>query len=93
MKDAGQNAMNNIGNTTEDGMNYVENMLHNENGNNNYRYNGTNNGSYSTGRTSAPGTNTNNGNTWLWIILGVVALIIIGLSWYYMTDNKNNNNQ
>lgn len=91
MKDAGQNAMNNVENATEGAMNHVENMTNN--GDSNYRYDGTNNGNYTASRTATFGNGTNNGTTWVWIILGIVALIIIGLSWYYMSDNKNDHNQ
>jgi len=93
VKDAGQSAMNNVGNATEGAMNDIGNMTNNGDSDDNYRYNGTTNGNYAASRTATFENATNNGTTWLWVILGVVALIIIGLSWYYMSDNKNNHNQ
>ena len=52
--------------------------------NNNNMSTGNNNGNYSTTRTSAEGTLLGmNATTWTWIIMGLVAIAIIALVWYY----------
>ena len=46
---------------------------------------------YTATRTTADltGTPTNTATTWVWIILAVSAVVIIGLVWYYATQNNN----
>lgn len=80
-KEAGNNVKNgteSIGNNIKEGIN-----------------NATNTNDYTASRTAAnSGTNNNalmNPETWSWIIIGVVAIAIIGLFWYYATRTKKDN--
>ena len=52
-----------------------------------------NNGDYSATRTAAT-ANVNSGNTltWTWFILAVATIIIVGLVWYYGTQNEKRTN-
>ena len=56
-----------------------------------------NGGKYSTTRTSTnDGTMGMSSNTWTWLILGIAAIAIIAVVWYYSMQftngNKHNNN-
>ena len=80
-KETGNNVKNgveNAGNTLGNGINDL-----------------TNNGEYTATRTAADGGSTNGfmtTETWSWIIIGVVAIAIIALFWYYATRTKNDKN-
>lgn len=79
---AGENTMNNVKNATENTMNNVKN--------------GTNNTEYTAQRTATE-TNNNflgfmNNNVWSWIIVGIVALAIVGILWYFMARKNNYSN-
>ena len=53
------------------------------------------NGRYNTSRTSTEGTLMGmSSNGWTWLILGIAAIAIIAVVWYYSMQftNKNNNN-
>ena len=80
MKEAMNNITDDMDNNTATG-NMINNATSNENDTNN---------NYTATRTATFGTGTDNNTIWIWAILGVVALLIIGLSWYYMSDNKTN---
>lgn len=44
---------------------------------------------YATTRTTANGATTNNTSTlWIWLIVAIAAIVIIGLVWYYGTQNR-----
>ena len=90
---AGKDVVNNVGNAVSGAMNNVKNginsVTNNMEGNTNNQNTANNN--YTATRTATFGTGTN-GTIWMWVILGVVALLIIGLSWYYMSDNKSSHN-
>ena len=49
-------------------------------------------GNYNTTRTTSEdvtATATNNATMWMWIMLAVVAVLIIGLVWYYAAQSNN----
>lgn len=86
-QDAGNAAINgaeNAGNAVKNG---TENMMNGMTG-------GT--GDYTASRTAADGGSANTGfmstETWSWIIIGVVAIAIIALFWYYAARSKNDRN-
>ena len=88
--DAGKNAVNNVGNALSDTMNNIRNGINdmtNDMDNNTNSQNDANN-NYTAARTATFGTGIGSNTMWIWVVLGVVALLIIGLSWYYMSDNK-----
>ena len=56
-----------------------------------------NNGNYNTARTAVgdayyAGGNQMDTTTWLWLILAIVAIIIVGAVWYYAMQGTNNRN-
>lgn len=68
-----ENGANNIGNSVKDGTNKVGNTV-------------TNNGTYNATRTSTNAGNTfmgMNATTWTWLIIGIAAIAIVALVWYY----------
>ena len=51
-------------------------------------------GDYAATRTTANGTNNNNTSTlWVWLIVAIAAIVIIGLVWYYGTQNRPHNDE
>ncbi len=49
---------------------------------------------YTATRTTANGTNNNNTSTlWVWLIVAIAAIVIIGLVWYYGTQNRPHNDE
>ena len=90
-----QGATNNAGNTVKDSMNKTGNSI--ENGMNNIENknnaNSDNNGdNYTATRTSADNTVMGmNSTVWTWVIIGVAAIGIIALIWYYTSQVNNNN--
>lgn len=101
------NAIQNIGNSIKDGAHQAKNEVKNsmdktgnniQNGLNNIGNTMNNNNSdYNATRTAAEGTFMGmTSNTWSWLILGIAAVAIIGLVWYYsvqLNDNKRNKNE
>ncbi len=86
-----KNGIQNLGNDVREGIQNGENAVENtakdmtNNGNN------TNDG-YNAVRTATTG-NANTGNTvWTWVILAAIAIVIIGLIWYYASQNTHNKN-
>ena len=82
-----ENAGNNLGNNTKNTMNAVTN--------NNARTSSNANG-YNATRTSANGDTTllgMNSTAWIWLVLGIAAIAIIALVWYYSKQNVNNRNR
>lgn len=68
--------MNNAGNAINDGVNRMENAMTSDN-----NYNAT--------RTSTTADNTfmgMNSTAWTWLIIGIAAVAIIALVWYYMAQ-------
>ena len=68
-----------IENTVENGAKDIGNAIHHDNTN-----------GYTTTRTATTGTTTNgmNSTLWTWVILAVAAVVIIGLIWYYASQNN-----
>lgn len=84
---------NGIDNIT--GMNNGTDNKNNSTTNNNNAI--TNNGSYNTTRTGVGDAYYGAGNqmdttTWLWMILAIVAVIIVGAVWYYAMQGVNDRN-
>lgn len=49
---------------------------------------------YTADRTAAGLTTTNNASTlWVWIIVAIAAVVIIGLVWYYGTQSNTHNDE
>ena len=91
MQDFGQGVMNfandvgsGIKNTAEDIGNSMQNMFDGDNPNT------TTGNDYNAARTSADASGTNGmANTaWIWLILGVTGIIIIALTWYYVSQDN-----
>lgn len=82
-----KDSANKAGNSIENGANNVKNTIDNNNNNND-------NSDYDATRTSGEGTFMGmTSNTWSWLILGIAAIVIIGLVWYYsvqLNHNKKN---
>lgn len=75
-----KDSANKAGNSIENGANAVEKSITNNNGTN-----------YDATRTSTEGTFMGmTSNTWSWLILGIAAIAIIGLVWYYSVQLNNN---
>ena len=99
--DAGRNAAGAISNVTAGAVNGVKNTMDNmgnmmsenttDNLNNNNVSNENNTANdYNATRTATTySADTGNDTIWIWLVLGVTALIIAGLTWYYMVDNRN----
>lgn len=68
-----------IENTVENGAKDIGNAIYHDNTN-----------GYTTTRTATTGTTTNgmNSTLWTWVILAVAAVVIIGLIWYYASQNN-----
>ena len=85
MQNAGKDMKNDAGNTMENISNKMDNstMMRTDN----------NNGSYSATRTATetPRFMGMTSTGWTWLILGIVALAIIGLVWYYSMQLTGNN--
>lgn len=100
MKNVTNNVENNVNNATNDIRNTIDNttdnITTNENNQNDIIDNGAVmgddyvNGSYSAARTTATDTNTNP-TSYLWIVLAIAALVVIGAIWYYATRVTNDN--
>ena len=97
-----ENAANSVGNMIHSGTNAVENAgnkmtegIQNMTGSSNSTISSSNNNSYTATRTSTgESTFMRMGSTaWTWLILGIAAIAIVALVWYYsmqFTTNKNN---
>ena len=91
VKDGAQNLGNNIKNGVEDTGNAIKNGVDDMNNNDNMNNDNANN-NYDATRTQAEDNVMGMaGNTWSWIIVGVAAIAIIGLIWYYTTQQTNRN--
>ena len=86
--DKTENTMGNVGNTIENTGNTVERDMNNATS--------KNNDTYTAARTSTNGNATFMGmkaTAWTWLILGIAAIAIIAVVWYYSmqtTSEKNN---
>lgn len=87
-----ENTMENAGNAIEEAGNTIEKDTKNVTSDNM----GTNNDTYTATRSSTNGNATfmgMNSTAWTWLILGIAAIAIIAIVWYYsmqMTSEKNN---
>lgn len=98
VKDAGNtltNGANQMGNEIKDSANKAGNSI--ENGANNVKDaidNNNDNSDYDATKTSGEGTFMGmTSTTWSWLILGIAAIVIIGIVWYYsvqLNHNKKN---
>lgn len=103
VEDKVENGARDISNTSKDATGSFENSM---NGNDNRRTNNgqtsmgltnDNNGRYTATRTGTGTDNTVMGmssTAWTWLIVGIAAIAIIAIIWYYsmrMTNNDNNN--
>ena len=95
IKDSAQKAKEgaqNITSSTENATNDVTNGMMNGMNNTNNSTSENLTGDYNTTRTTSEdvtATATNNATMWMWIMLAVVAVLIIGLVWYYAAQSNN----
>lgn len=86
MENSMEKGTQNAGNAIKDGAQNVGNTLEN------VANNITNPGNYNAERTSAENQNAGdtfmNSTTWAWIIIGIIAVAIIALFWYYMVQSR-----
>lgn len=98
-----EGAAKNTGNAIKDGMNQAGNMIKDsaskagnsiQNGVDNLENSMSNTSTnYDATRTSAEGTFMGmTSTTWSWLILGIAAIAIIGLVWYYSVQLNNGKN-
>lgn len=107
-EDAVEGAVHNAGNTIHDSTEKAKNTMENagnkveETGNNLEKdmknttsmVTNTNNDGYTAARTSTNGTFMGmNATAWTWLILGIAAIAIIAVVWYYSTRISSENNQ
>ena len=83
---------------SENNNNNDNNNNNNDNANNNDNNNANNdnndNGNYTATRTSADNTMLGmNSTAWTWIILGIAAVGIIAIVWYYTSQVNSHNNR
>jgi len=97
-----RNGIGNAENGIEGALNMDDN---NNNGNNNENNNNNNDNNndrtamdtrdvdYTATRTgddaTLTGGGTDNTTTWVWLIVGIAAIVVIGIIWYYATQNTN----
>ena len=99
---AAQDAMNSAGNAMQDSMDKTENTIENtgntverDMNNATSKNNDANNDTYTAARTSTNGSATflgMNATAWTWLILGIAAIAIIAVVWYYSTQITSENN-
>lgn len=81
-----RNGVGTVENDVEDGVNDIVTMDNNVNSTNTARK--TNDG-YTATRTATNSTNYNSTSTlWVWLIVAIAAIVIIGLVWYYGSQNR-----
>ena len=82
-----KNGINTMGNAAQNTMNNMEN------GAKNLANDATNNTDYTVSRTAGETNNNFLGfmgdNMWAWIIIGIIAIVVIGIIWYYMARQSN----
>ena len=105
VKNNAEDAMNNVKNGTEDAMNNAQDSMQNamdsvKQGAENVTKDDPNSGNISASDTdyiaqrTAGETDNNffgfmNYNIWAWIIIGIVALAVVGVIWYYIARKNN----
>jgi len=109
VKDTTRDATNAVSNVVNDVTGATRNMVNSVTADRNNTTNNQNNnnygttGNYSTERTATTAYNDEgtfmgmNSTTWIWIVMGVTAIAIIALVWYYSMqlaeNNYNNHNE
>ena len=90
-----KDGMNNAGNEIKDSANKTGNTMENAGNNVKNAMTGNNDDNYTATRTSGEETSFMGmtSNTWSWLILGVAAVAIIGLVWYYSMQLNNKHNK
>lgn len=97
IKNGAQNLGDDVKNGVQNGGNAIKDMTNNGN-TNNPTTPGENMGintptDYTASRTSTAGDSANTGTMWTWIIVALIAVVIIGIMWYYMAKNTRSNNR
>lgn len=98
-----KNAVNNVQNGVEDAARNIsgaskdatENIAQKANSITNELTDGDNNANYNAARTATNNNNTFMGmdaNVWTWLIVGIAAIAIIALIWYYMAGLRSSDN-
>ena len=105
-ENAVKNVANDVSNATKDATNSVENKANDvmnnikTNGDNDNTVKDTNNetrtttnGNYTATRTNAEGSTLMgmNATTWTWLIIGLAAIAIVALVWYYSMQMRSSN--
>lgn len=86
-----ENAARDVSNTSKNITGDVENGM-NRNGNTGFMGSTDNNSKYSATRTSTDNTVMGMSSTaWTWLIVGIAAIAIIAVIWYYSMQFTNNN--
>lgn len=100
-ENAVENAANDVTNAAKDATNSVENKMENATNtmNTNGEHNTTNNrvtsntSTYNATRTNAEGSTLMgmNATMWTWLIIGIAAIAIVALVWYYSMQMRSSN--
>lgn len=79
-----QNMAEGIGNGIQGAVNGIGNMFDGDDANT------TTGGTYTATRTSADvaGTTGMTNTAWIWLILGIVGIVIVALTWYYVSQDN-----
>ena len=91
-KDISNTSKNATGNMEKDANNVTDHKMDNNKTSN--KSTGTSTGTYNATKTSATGSSTfmgMNATAWTWLILGIAAIAIIALVWYYSMQVRSNN--
>ena len=94
MKNVTDSVMNTANRTMDGTENIVDDSKNTIDSGNNETTTENLTGSYNTTKTDADigtATASNNATMWMWIMLAVVAVLIIGLVWYYAASSNNSN--
>lgn len=96
--DAAKDAANTVTDATKNTVDNAENAVKDDNSNQSVVESMTNDDNYTATRTSADATFMGmNATTWTWLIMGIVAIAIVALVWYYSTQlterNYHDNNE
>lgn len=83
-----RNTTENIGNTTMNGMNAVGNTITNTTNTVANDVADTSNTAGYTATRTAQNTDGMMSNTWMWIIIAIAAVVIIGAIWFYATQSN-----
>ena len=93
-----ENGVEGIGNMTKDATNSMETTMNNagEDVRNSVSPSTNNGDSYSATRTSTGGAEATfmgmNSTVWTWLIIGIAAIAIVALVWYYSSEITNDSN-